>query len=59
MSTLGVALLVGGAAVFVSALLFLLPVRRKQSVQREAFNESIEKIDYYLREMRRQRGDLS
>jgi hypothetical protein len=59
MSTLGVALLVGGAAVFVSGLIFLLPVRRKRSVQREAFNESIEKIDYHLREMRRQRGDQS
>jgi hypothetical protein len=59
MSSLGLALVVGGAALFVSGLIFLLPTRRKQAAQRESVKESIDKIDHYLRAMRRHRGDIS
>jgi hypothetical protein len=54
---LGLALLVGGAALVVSGLVFLLPVRRKQLEQHETFQESIDRIDHHLQEMRRERGD--
>jgi len=54
MNPLGWALLVAGAALCVSGLLFLLPIRRKQSTHQEIFEESIEKIDHYLRETRRE-----
>jgi hypothetical protein len=59
MNALGLALLVGGAALVVSGLVFLLPIRRKQLQQRETFQEGIERIDHHLQEMRRERGDLS
>lgn len=59
METLGLSLVVGGAAFLVSGLVFLLPVRRKQLRRQESFQESIDRIDYHLYEMRRERGDLS
>ena len=59
MDLLGSALLVGGAAFVLSGLVFLLPVRHKQVQQQETFQESIDRIDYHLHEMRRERGDLS
>jgi hypothetical protein len=59
MSSLGLALMVGGAALFVSGLVFLLPTQRKQASRRESVKESIDKIDSCLREMRRHRGDIS
>ena len=59
MNPLGLALLIGGAALVVSGLVFLLPVRRKQIEQDETFQESIDRIDHHLQEMRRERGDLS
>jgi hypothetical protein len=59
MSSLGLALIVGGAALFVSGLIFLLPTHRKQVSQRESVKESIAEIDKHLSEMRRHRGDLS
>ena len=59
MNPLGLALLVGGAALLVSGLVFLLPVRRKQLEQHETFQEGIDSIDHHLHEMRRVRGDLS
>jgi hypothetical protein len=58
-NSLGLALVVGGAALFVSGLVFLLPVRRKQLRQEENFQESIDRIDHHLKEMRREHGDLS
>jgi hypothetical protein len=51
--------MVGGAALLVSGLVFLLPVRRKQVQQQEKFQENIDSFDHHLHEMRRQRGDLS
>lgn len=59
METLGLSLVVGGAAFLTSGLIFLLPVRRRQLRQRESFQESIDRIDHHLHEMRRERGDLS
>ena len=54
MSTLGLALLVGGAALLTSGLLFLLPYGRKELRQQQTFRESIDRIDLHLREMRRE-----
>jgi hypothetical protein len=51
--------MVGGAALLVGGLVFLLPVRRKQVQQQEIFQENIDSLDHHLHEMRRQRGDLS
>jgi len=59
MDPVGLALLVGGAALVVSGLVFLLPFRRQQIEQQETFQESIDRIDHHLQEMRRERGDLS
>jgi hypothetical protein len=59
MNLLGLALLVGGTALVVSGLVFLLSVRRKQVTDQETFQESIDRLDHYLRETRRDRGDLS
>jgi len=54
MSTLGLACLAGGAALLTSGLLFLLPLRRKELRQQQTFQESIDRIDLHLREMRRE-----
>ena len=59
MNPLGLALLVGGTALLVSGLVFLLPVRRKQLPQKETTQGSIDRIDYHLHETRRERGELS
>jgi len=58
MNPLGLALLVGGAALLASGLGFLLPVQRKQQ-RKETVQESIKRINHHLREMRQERGDLS
>jgi hypothetical protein len=47
-----------GVQPFLYAAWFLLPVRRKQLQQEEKFQESIDRIDHYLREMHHERGDL-
>ena len=59
MDSLGLALIVGGAAFVVSGLVFLLPGARRRRKQQETFEESREQIDFHLRAMRRDRGDLS
>jgi len=51
--------MVGGAALLVSGLIFLLPVRRQLLQQQEDFKESIYNIDHHLKKMRREHGDLS
>jgi hypothetical protein len=58
MDALGLALIVGGAAFVVSGLVFLLPGPRKRQRQRETVDESREQIDFHLRAMRRNQGDL-
>ena len=59
MNPLGLALLVGGAALLVSGLVFLLPVHRKQVQYKESVQENIDRIDHHLLETRRERGELS
>jgi hypothetical protein len=52
------ALSVGGMALLFSALLYLIPVRGSRPASGESFEESQERIRRYLREMRRDRGDV-
>ena len=55
MNPLGLSLLVGGAALVVSGLIFLLATGRQRSGETAKTNESLETISYYLREIRQQR----
>jgi hypothetical protein len=54
MHTLGVSLLVSGTAFLLSGLIFLLPAERKLSSRQESFDESQQKLEHYLREIRRE-----
>ena len=58
MNALGVSLIVGGMAFLFSGLIFLLPTERKLSQRNESIEESRERTEYYLQEMRKQRGEL-
>jgi hypothetical protein len=55
MNTIGVAMIVGGMAFLFSGLIFLLPTERALSDTNESLDESRERIEYYLREMRKER----
>jgi len=59
MEALGWSLIAAGLALLVSGLIFVLPIRRKQSAQQEDIEQTIEEIDDRLHEMRRERGDTS
>ena len=59
MDPLGLALIVGGAALVVSGLVFLLPGPRKRPARRQTIDESRDEVDSRLQQMRRQRRDLS
>ena len=59
MSSMGLALVVGGVAFLVSGLIFLLPQPRLRSGRRETIQERRDRIDADLRAKRRERGDLS
>jgi hypothetical protein len=39
-------------------LIFMLPDRRKRSGSQESIAESLERTDYYLQQMREERGEL-
>jgi hypothetical protein len=58
MGTVGMALVVGGMALFFSGLIFLIPVRGARPGPRESLEESQERIEQYLREQRRNRGEI-
>jgi hypothetical protein len=58
MDILGVSLIVGGTAFLCSGLVFLLPAKRKVSSQEESVQIHQEQIEFYLRQMRNQRGEL-
>jgi hypothetical protein len=58
MNALGSSLLVLGLAFLLSGLIFMLPDRRKRSVSQESIAESLERTDYYLQQMREERGEL-
>ncbi len=58
MDTLGLALIVAGAAFLCSSLIFLLPTERKVSSSRRSTEENLDEIESYLQRMREERGDL-
>ena len=49
--------MVGGLALVVSGLVFLLPITRQISDKNESFEESQARTEYYLQQMREQRGE--
>jgi hypothetical protein len=57
MDSLGVALLVGGMAFLISALIFSIPSERKLSSSQETFEESLERLEHHLDEIGRERGE--
>jgi hypothetical protein len=58
MSMLGFGLIVGGMACLCGGLIFLIPVERKHVSSIDSFEESRERIEYYLWQMRNERGEL-
>ncbi len=59
MDTLGLALIVAGAALLCSSLIFLLPTERKISSSRRSAEENLDEIESHLRQMREERSDPS
>ena len=57
MDPIGLSFVVGGVALIVSGLIFLLPKGSRRSLQHAATAESLQTINHYLMEMRRQRRD--
>jgi hypothetical protein len=58
MSSLGIALLVGGMALLCSGLILLLPYTSKRGPPtQEPFEESQRRLQNYLREMKRTSGE--
>jgi len=55
--SIGLSCVVGGAALIASGLTFLLPRGSRRSREHAATAESLETINHYLNEMRRQRRD--
>lgn len=55
MDPIGLSFVVGGVALIVSGLIFLLPKESRSSRERAATTESLETINHYLMEIRRQR----
>jgi hypothetical protein len=58
MDNLALALVVGGAAFVCSGLVFLLPSGRRRLRRGESIDESRDKVDLHLQELRRHRGEL-
>jgi hypothetical protein len=58
MDTLGFSLIVGGMAFLCSGMVFLLPTEREISSQKKSVQISQKQIEFYLRQMRNQRGEL-
>ena len=58
MNTVGMALVVGGMALLFSGLIFFIPVRGSGPAPTESFEDSQQLIEYYLREMRKSRGEI-
>jgi hypothetical protein len=57
MHALGVSLIVSGMAFLFGGLVFLLPIR-KLSEKNRSFEESQKEIDYHLRQMQNERGEV-
>jgi hypothetical protein len=58
MGTVGIALVVGGMALLFSGLIFLIPVSGSRHPPQESFEDSQERIEQYLQEMRKNRGEI-
>jgi hypothetical protein len=58
MGTVGLALVVGGMALLFSGLVFLIPDRGMRHRPQEPFEDSQKRIEQYLREMRKNRGEI-
>ena len=58
MGAVVLALSIGGMALLFSALLFLIPIRGSRSAPDESFEESLDRIRRYLREIRRDHGEI-
>jgi hypothetical protein len=58
MDTVGVALVVGGMAFLFSGLIFLIPGRGSRPAPEESLEDSQKRIEQYLREVRRDRGEI-
>jgi hypothetical protein len=48
----------GGMAFLFSGLIFLIPVRGSRPAPKESFEDSQDRIEQYLREMRRNRSEI-
>lgn len=59
MRDIGLALIVGGVALALSGLIFLIPTERRSRASAKSFEDSQAEIEYYLREMRKERGETS
>lgn len=57
MDSIGLSFVIAGAALIVSGLAFLMPIRGRRSREQAATTESLETINHYLTEIRRQRRD--
>ena len=58
MGTLGFALVVGGSALLISVLIFLIPFRGKRGKPVERFEDSQRRMRQHLEQMRADRDDL-
>src|ERR1700761_8042883 len=63
MDALGTALVVGGAAFFLSGLIFLIPVRRSRTASEhdftaEPFEDRRNQVEQHLSDLRRTRGEI-
>jgi hypothetical protein len=54
MNTIAVVMIVGGMASLFSGLFFLLPAERALSDTNESLDESQERIEYYLQQLRKE-----
>ena len=57
MDSVGIALIVGGMAFLASGLIFLIPTERKLSSSQVVFEESRERTEKYLAQMRDEQGE--
>jgi hypothetical protein len=58
MGPVSLALIVGGMALVLSGLIFCIPFRGRRPAPRESFEDSQERIEQHLREMRSSRGEI-
>jgi hypothetical protein len=58
MGAVGIGLTVNAMAILFSALIFLIPDRGKRATPKESFEDSQKRMEQYLREMRKNRGEI-